>query len=1002
MVSHQSLVGQQIDTVSIKMKRHAIGATKAITSDLDGFTWFATQFGLLRFDGEQFKSIEELAPNLHLPDNDDYITIHVDRSNQLWILTWEHLYRVDLNSYQLELFQDFPPIGEVPLSYQILEQDNGRIYFPHHQQVIQYEPRGDSLIIHKLNLEKESTLLNQIVEIENDLLCLGDMMHTYYWNIGENSLRTIDFNVPLNRLKNIIAYDGNGNLWINTWYDKEYGLIKYNIVKDAVVAIFNTTTGSQHYLGNTDIWEMKFLGDYLWLAANSGLWRIHTGTYQVDYLALDEALSSSNRVNQLRSLHIDSDQNVWIGSNVNVYHTVKNEKRFKILKPEPDRPNTLITSPTTTIADIGQQRIAIGTADGISVYDTEHNSFENFRLPYYNGNPYNNYITAIEKKNEESYWVGTWSGLFLINNKTQSTIKYYVTFQNAGSNHPASVSHQHVGAVHDLFMDDDGDDDGVLWMINNSGTIYRLIESQSKDHFEMIEVQNAANGYFSKILKSHDFGILAIRNTGHRLWKFDEKENMFQPLITNVPKLDEGDLTGISNMYGGRLLVVTNNQLFSLYKMGKVDTCELLAELPTYQRLSNPVIGLDQNVWLPTKNGILKFDLSTKQEYFFENELYMGGIGFDVTSGFGISTRSESGKIYFASVDGVVEIDPQAINFDVSQPRLMITSIESNGNRVTELPSHKVTDLTLRPNQDNLLVRFNTVNDQLPNKTEYKYQLNGSGDQWIDIGTENSIALSGLSPGPYRLDLKATSSDGVESQQATVLEFNLKPPIYRTYTAYALYLFSFLGLTYLVYRWQLNQKLKREKLRTNISRNLHDEVGGILSGIAMKSDLAQMPNIDTKKEVEEIASLSRRALRKMRDVLWSIDARKDTAEDLIDKMKEHAAELCGIANIAYGFNAEGIHDGRIDSEVRQNIYLIFKEALNNVVKHAEATKLDIKIMNDHQFQMKIQDNGIGQVVGPQSSGQGLENMKFRAKELKGSIIVKFDDGGLIELQCPRI
>ena len=107
------------------------------------------------------------------------------------------------------------------------------------------------------------------------------------------------------------------------------------------------------------------------------------------------------------------------------------------------------------------------------------------------------------------------------------------------------------------------------------------------------------------------------------------------------------------------------------------------------------------------------------------------------------------------------------------------------------------------------------------------------------------------------------------------------------------------------------------------------------SGIAMKSDLAKIPNIDYANEVNDIAKLSRKALKKMNDVLWSIDARRDTTMDLIDKMKEHTAELCNIAGIVYVFDISGINPAPRRSEIRQHIYLIFKEAINNVVKHSE-------------------------------------------------------------------
>ena len=203
-------------------------------------------------------------------------------------------------------------------------------------------------------------------------------------------------------------------------------------------------------------------------------------------------------------------------------------------------------------------------------------------------------------------------------------------------------------------------------------------------------------------------------------------------------------------------------------------------------------------------------------------------------------------------------------------------------------------------------------------------------------------------------------------------------------------------------KYRMNEKLRRAALRTNISKNLHDEVGGILAGIALKSDIAQMKSNNEGEEIEGIAQMSRKALGKMSDVLWSIDARRDSTEELIFKIREYTAEMCGLAEIAYSFNIDTIKNKRVSSDKRQHIYLIFKEAVNNVVKHSKASELNIVIKNDNHFEMIIEDNGIGRENAQKSSGQGLSNLKSRAKDLKGEIDITFENGCKVHLICPKI
>ncbi len=196
------------------------------------------------------------------------------------------------------------------------------------------------------------------------------------------------------------------------------------------------------------------------------------------------------------------------------------------------------------------------------------------------------------------------------------------------------------------------------------------------------------------------------------------------------------------------------------------------------------------------------------------------------------------------------------------------------------------------------------------------------------------------------------------------------------------------GVLYFGHRYQLAQSLKIERLRTKIASDLHDEVGSSLTRISIYSDLLQNGNNENERSnyLSRISSMSREIVSTMSDIVWSIDSRSDTADALFFRMKDFATELLQPKNIQFDFKVGGIHGNVIlEPILRQNIYLIFKETINNVVKHAEASYVIVEIINTPKFKMTIRDNGKGLNTRQNQRGNGLRNMDRRAKSIQGQI-----------------
>lgn len=192
----------------------------------------------------------------------------------------------------------------------------------------------------------------------------------------------------------------------------------------------------------------------------------------------------------------------------------------------------------------------------------------------------------------------------------------------------------------------------------------------------------------------------------------------------------------------------------------------------------------------------------------------------------------------------------------------------------------------------------------------------------------------------------------------------------------------------LINRYRVNNRIQRqlalEKMRQDISRDLHDDIGSALSSIHIMSTLAMQEQRDSV-HLQRIASTSRHILETMSDIVWSINPNHDSLEQLLFKMKEFAGEILDAKNMAYSFEEKMEGESKhllLNATVRRNIFLVFKEAVNNAAKYSEGNNLKIAAwIEGKNLNFKIEDDGKGFVRGSIKTGNGLKNMEARANEL---------------------
>ncbi|HEY3402538.1 MAG TPA: tetratricopeptide repeat protein [Ohtaekwangia sp.] len=212
----------------------------------------------------------------------------------------------------------------------------------------------------------------------------------------------------------------------------------------------------------------------------------------------------------------------------------------------------------------------------------------------------------------------------------------------------------------------------------------------------------------------------------------------------------------------------------------------------------------------------------------------------------------------------------------------------------------------------------------------------------------------------------------------------------------------------LINRYRVLNRVKRmveiERVRNGIARDLHDDVGSTLSSINILSQVALAEkNRNVESYLQRIGDQSARMMEDIGDIVWSINPNNDSIHKVIVRMREFANEILEPKSIRYHFTekiSEGLH---LDADKRKNLFLIFKESINNAAKYSQANELEISLhQEDHSLVMQVKDNGQGFDDQSVKLGNGLNNMSDRASEINGSVTIKsqLQKGTLVELRMP--
>ena len=324
-----------------------------------------------------------------------------------------------------------------------------------------------------------------------------------------------------------------------------------------------------------------------------------------------------------------------------------------------------------------------------------------------------------------------------------------------------------------------------------------------------------------------------------------------------------------------------------------------------------------------------------------------------------------------------------------------------------DTPGSKV--LKLSPNHRRVQFDFAALSFSAPENVRFKYRLDGYDDHWFEEDSERTATYSRLSAGDYSFRVAACNSDDVWNEKGTSIQFTVAPFFWQTWIFRIAALSGFTLLIIAVVRYvsfrrlrlevrRLEQQAALNKDRARIAKDIHDDVGANLTQIAILGELARQDSEVGGKSsgrMDTISQTARQAVKSLDEIVWAVNPRNDTLAHLIDYTGQFALDFLRHAGVRCRLDLpEQPPHREVSTEVRHNVFLVVKEALNNIVKHAGAKEVWLRIHADQgHLTLCVEDDGRGlDQSRSRSDADGLRNMRQRIEEIGGKFNISSEPG----------
>ena len=982
MLLTQQLSDYSVEYLTVKdgISQNSI---KKIMQDSKGFIWIGTRAGLNRYNAYQFEEFKHLPFDTSSLADSQINDIYEDSDTNIWIATSSGL---DRFNHEKRNFEHFEFNTMMRNSVQALIEDRNKNLWI-----------GSALgifIKDSLGMTKDSYLKNGDLdifktksvtsfEIQSNYIWVGTTDGLYQFNLINSEVSSFKseennfYSLSSNFIIDLII-DKRNVVWAAT----DLGLNRYNQFEERFYGYFyniqDSTSLSSDYITSL---ALDQLGN-LWATSKNGV-NIHS--YKSDDFKRLSFATRRDNFNQadLSSIHIDQLGTIWIGSQENgLIQLIPRIESFKLYNST--QSPRLTSNIITAIYEDKLNNLWVGTDYGLNRLSKNRGVSQHYYAEPFNIKSLSNdYINDIIEDPNGRLWIATEDGLNWYDTKTEEFQKvYFDLFDNLK-----------VYKINQFISDS-------LWIATNNGIgIYHILTN----HLDIIDQLKEIN---ARIIYYDSKNRLWIGEE-NGLYLFIRKNNSVQVFnhTKNRNSISNNHILSIHEDQDKQIWIGTRAGL-NKYRDSTNDF-KLIEEV--IQLADDQIHWIESDkknhLWISTNKGITRIDFSDEknpQIKNFDSDDGLQNFAFR-SAGF----RSSGGELFFGGNNGLNSFFPEQIVDRTYEVPNVIESIVTNNRTIyldiTEQSNHQVF-----LDYDEQVITFNFTSLDFINSenNQYQYRLDGVDEQWIQSGKSHSVSYSNLIPNTYKFSFRGSNSSFNWNNSGASVTIIINPPYwdswwFRSIIAISMFLVVF---TFLYNRFKRLQEIR--EIRGRIARDLHDDIGASLTEVTLMSELAQQ--LKNKEQLNsvlfKIEDVTRGLVSSLGDLVWSIDTKNETLESLLLRMKDFASDLLLRKDIQINYEVIGIKQHqKINHHLKQTIYLIFKEAVNNVVKHSNAKNMFVQLKDTgKKFSLLIRDDGGGFDLSAEQSGNGLNNMQIRAKRIGGEVEFSIDNGLQILLKSSAI
>lgn len=747
----------------------------------------------------------------------------------------------------------------------------------------------------------------------------------------------------------------------------------------------------------------------LLLLSFNGIYAVKDGTIQVYQHNLVKSIKES-----FLSIAQDSAANLWVGTNNGAYYLdLKKQSSTHFVGL-----NGLSDNAITDIYNDADNNLWLAS-QGNGLYKYEGDRYVIFDRTQ--GLPDNEVVWAIAKDKSGHVLLGiNGAGLFRYDGKKLRSI-------------PLPKDHPELNSVQCLYTDKNGliwigTDHAGLWTYD--GNRFGMVKGG--DYYAINGIAQDSNGLIWAVTPGGCFYV--ENNTLKRLGQFSG----FSSAIIAAGK----DSVIIGTQDG--VMLAVNKEIVKNFKLDAVRTSTVFCML-NYKGLL--VIGTDDRgvfVWNKATGGVKNYNtkdgLNSNTIYSLVTDdhgvIWVGtGRGANrflydekgktfIVKGNGSSRNPilesnqnaalyNDGNVWIGTTRGAVVYNTNMVPAPKTPPHIVIQSVKllpQSGEKPGSTAIANGTKLSF--SNRHLSIAFLGINLKDPANVSYRYKLKGLDTAYSLPVKNNVVDYPSLPAGNYTFEVKAIGMNGTPSANTASFSFSITPPFYQTGTFrfLAIIFFVLTGVSIQSYRYQVKinrqrviEATKREeslKICQQTAEDFHDELGNKLTRITVLSEIlgTKMDNTqcDQKKLLEQIKQNASSLYNGTKDILWALDPQSDNLYEILNHIRDFGKELFLDTPVEFEFKNidESLNEIKLPMEYSRNIPMIFKELLNNILKHSHATKVNINLDEIHKngIHLTLTDNGCGFDENEIRKGQGINNIITRTKRISGSIDIDSEKG----------